>query len=58
MSEVRFEDIALRIRTQRLALIASNIANADTPGYQAKDLDFKAALERSSANMLSVKESY
>ncbi|AOV04452.1 MULTISPECIES: flagellar basal body rod protein FlgB [Delftia] len=56
MSEVRFEDIALRIRTQRLALIASNIANADTPGYQAKDLDFKAALERSSANMLSVKE--
>src|SRR2546427_12512135 len=54
MSEVRFEDIALKIRTQRLAIIASNIANADTPGYQAKDLDFKEALERSNATMLSV----
>ena len=54
MSEVRFEDIALKIRTQRHAIIASNIANADTPGYQAKDLDFKEALERSNATMLSV----
>lgn len=50
-----FEDLALKMRTQRLAIIASNIANADTPGYQARELDFKAALERSAANMLSVK---
>ncbi|MPT54939.1 MULTISPECIES: flagellar basal body rod protein FlgB [Delftia] len=57
MSEVRFEDLALRIRAQRLAIIASNIANADTPGYQAKDLDFKGALERSNAKMLSVNSS-
>ncbi|WP_426164911.1 flagellar basal body rod protein FlgB [Sandarakinorhabdus sp. DWP1-3-1] len=35
---------ALRLRAQRLDLIASNIANAATPGYKARDLDFKAAL--------------
>jgi len=35
---------ALPLREQRLKLIASNLANADTPGYKAKDLDFDAAL--------------
>ncbi|MCD9045751.1 MULTISPECIES: flagellar basal body rod protein FlgB [unclassified Luteimonas] len=35
---------ALPLREQRLKLIASNLANADTPGYQARDLDFNAAL--------------
>ena len=36
--------VALRLRAQRLDIIASNIANAATPGYKARDLDFKAAL--------------
>lgn len=35
---------ALALRSQRLELIASNIANADTPGFKARDLDFQAAL--------------
>ncbi|WP_058836462.1 flagellar basal body rod protein FlgB [Luteimonas abyssi] len=35
---------ALPLREQRMKLIASNLANADTPGYQARDLDFNAAL--------------
>jgi len=35
---------ALPLRNERLKLIASNLANADTPGYKAKDLDFEAAL--------------
>ena len=35
---------ALEIRGQRLDLLASNIANAATPGYRARDLDFRAAL--------------
>lgn len=35
---------ALPLREQRMKLIASNLGNADTPGYQAKDLDFDAAL--------------
>ena len=35
---------ALRIHEQRTNVIANNIANADTPGYKAMDIDFKAAL--------------
>lgn len=35
---------ALSLRSQRAEMLASNIANADTPGYKAKDIDFKAAL--------------
>ena len=35
---------ALRLRSQRLDIIAGNIANAATPGFKARDLDFRAAL--------------
>jgi flagellar basal-body rod protein FlgB len=35
---------ALEVHTKRGELIARNLANADTPGYQARDLDFRAAL--------------
>ncbi|EQB17854.1 flagellar basal body rod protein FlgB [Novosphingobium lindaniclasticum] len=35
---------ALELRSQRMGLIASNIANAATPGYKARDIDFTAAL--------------
>ena len=38
-------DKALKLRSQRAELLASNIANSDTPGYKARDIDFKAALE-------------
>ena len=34
---------ALGARAHRSQVLASNIANADTPGYQARDFDFKAA---------------
>lgn len=37
---------ALQIQRQRMELLASNIANADTPGYQARDLDFSSALRQ------------
>ena len=36
---------ALELRSQRMGLIAGNIANAATPGYKARDLDFAAALK-------------
>ncbi len=36
---------ALELRSQRMGLIASNIANAATPGYKARDIDFAAALQ-------------
>lgn len=35
----------LLARERRAEILASNIANADTPGYKARDLDFRAALE-------------
>jgi flagellar basal-body rod protein FlgB len=35
---------ALNFQRQRMEVLASNIANADTPGYQAKDLDFNKLL--------------
>lgn len=37
---------ALELRARRMELIASNIANAATPGYKARDLDFSSALAR------------
>ena len=35
---------ALGLRARRTELIANNLANADTPGFLARDLDFRAAL--------------
>lgn len=39
---------SIEVRSQRAELIAGNIANADTPGYKAKGMDFQAALEQAS----------
>ncbi len=36
---------ALQLRQQRMSMLASNIANASTPNYKARDLDFSAALQ-------------
>ena len=40
---------ALELRSQRMGLITSNIANAATPGYKARDIDFAAALKARTA---------
>ena len=39
-----FNAQALALRSERQRLIASNIANADTPGYVARDMNFAQAL--------------
>lgn len=39
----------LRVRAERQEIIASNIANADTPNYKARDIDFNAALKNAMA---------
>lgn len=44
-----FQSQALVLRSERQRLLASNIANADTPGYVARDMDFAAALRASMA---------
>jgi len=36
--------LALALRAQRTEILSANIANADTPGYKAKDIDFAAAM--------------
>jgi flagellar basal-body rod protein FlgB len=42
---LRFNELALSLRAQRQQLLASNIANADTPNYKARDIDFNKALQ-------------
>lgn len=36
---------ALAVNRQRLELLASNLAHAETPGYKARDLDFQSAMQ-------------
>lgn len=43
---LNFQAEALVLRSQRQRLIAGNIANADTPGYVARDMDFATALRQ------------
>lgn len=55
---LNFQTQALVLRSERQRVIASNIANADTPGYQAREMDFAAALREATggaqpANALS-----
>jgi flagellar basal-body rod protein FlgB len=43
-SQLDFDGAALQLRAQRAQLLASNLANADTPGFKARDIDFAQAL--------------
>ena len=48
-----FQSQALVLRAERQRLIASNIANADTPGYQAREMDFANALRQATNSVNS-----
>jgi flagellar basal-body rod protein FlgB len=52
-STIDFQSQALLLRSERQRVLASNIANADTPGYQARDFDFKAALSAATSSLPS-----
>lgn len=41
---------ALRVRSQRAELLASNLANTDTPNYKARDIDFQSAMKMAASN--------
>jgi flagellar basal-body rod protein FlgB len=41
---------ATNMRAYRQEVLASNIANADTPNYKARDFDFKAAMEAANSS--------
>ncbi len=43
-NEFRFHQSALALRAERQQVLASNIANADTPNFKARDIDFRKAL--------------
>ena len=45
-----FQQQALSLRETRQTILASNIANADTPGYQARDIDFSRQLKQAMSN--------
>jgi flagellar basal-body rod protein FlgB len=52
MSMFRIFDVAgsaVSAQSQRLNVVASNLANADTPGYVARDFDFARALSDATA---------
>ena len=48
---LNFQTEALLLRSERQRLIASNIANADTPGYVARDMDFASALRQATGQL-------
>ncbi len=39
---------AVNLRARRMEVLASNIANADTPNYKARDIDFRSVLQAAS----------
>lgn len=44
-SMIQLMDHSLTLASQRQTLIASNLANIDTPGYRTRDFDFEGALK-------------
>lgn len=48
-----FHQTALRVRGQRQEVLASNLANADTPNYKAKDFDFGTTLKNALGKLTS-----
>jgi len=40
----------LKVATDRQQLVASNMANVDTPGYHARDINFRAAMQAAMSN--------
>jgi len=51
---LRFQQTALNLRAARQELLASNVANADTPNYKARDVDFASALRNALAGTAEV----
>ncbi|WP_312629406.1 flagellar basal body rod protein FlgB [Scandinavium sp.] len=43
---LRFQQEALSLLNKRQEVLASNIANVDTPGYMARDIDFSQQLQK------------
>ena len=48
----------LALRAQRMNLLSSNIANAQTAGFKARDIDFAAALEQATASQGEMRQTH
>lgn len=51
-----YHEQALALRALRSEILSSNIANADTPNYKARDIDFVAALRNASSDQVSMRK--
>ncbi|MGR9105729.1 MAG: flagellar basal body rod protein FlgB [Gammaproteobacteria bacterium] len=45
---------ALRLAARRMELLTANLANADTPGFKARDIDFRTALQEAESTVKPV----
>ncbi|MFO1387981.1 flagellar basal body rod protein FlgB [Cellvibrio sp.] len=52
-SALGLHERALRLRGQRAAVLADNLANIDTPNFKARDLDFKSILRQEVESRMS-----
>ncbi len=50
-SVLGFDSRALGVESQRMQILASNLANSDTPNYKAKDINFAAAMQAAASDM-------
>lgn len=50
-SALGIHEQALQARVHRAEVLANNLANADTPGYKARDVDFQAVMARAQGEM-------
>lgn len=57
-SALGIHDKALVVRAKRAEMLASNIANSDTPGYKARDIDFRQALKQVSGPDASLRKTH
>src|SRR3981081_137458 len=46
---------ALKLQSRRMEVIADNLANSDTPGYKARDIDFRSAMANAGGGDAHVK---
>ena len=53
-----FHAQSLQLHARRAEVLASNIANADTPGYKARDFDFREVLKQQSAVSATLKTTH
>lgn len=49
----QYHETAVLLRSKRSEILASNIANANTPGYKARDVDFKEAMRIATSSQSS-----